>query len=426
MARVVTSPTPQRITSPVWFGLLAVAGGVYFAIPASLIAFLLSKQGFSPDQIQRVVAAALLPTTLSFALAPIVDLGGRRRDWIIGSAIVAVICLWPAIAWTGASLTLRTVWLVSGGVAASIGGAAFGALMTEFPAHVRGQLGGWYQAGNVGGAALGGAVLLWLVPRLPAKGLAMAACAVFLLPVGAIFAVRESERIRPSAGFTACISGLFEELWEFIKFRRTWAGLLFLLSPAGNSGTVFPALNKDFHVSLNEVSLVTGIAAGISASGSLIGGWFADRMGRPRTYVMCGLLTAVCGGLVAVGRLSPLTYGLGASAYALVTGFSYAVSTAMVLEVIGGRQRLAATAYSVLYSVSSVPAVYMTWLCGSAYQRHGPRGPMAFDSFANATAAVLLGLFLVWSAGRKDDWDLVHTPLFSRGTEMSRSQSPDP
>jgi PAT family beta-lactamase induction signal transducer AmpG len=420
----MASQAPERTTSPVWFGILAIAGGVYFAIPGNVLAFLLSNQGLSPDRIQRVVAAALLPTTWGFALAPVVDLGRKRRDWIIGSAIVAALCLWPAVAWSSASLTLRTMWLVSGGAAASIGGAAFGALMTEFPAHVRGRLGGWYQAGNVGGPALICAMLQWLVPRLSATSMAMALCAAFLLPVLAIFAVPEPPRARLGAGFRSSTSGMWEESREFIKFRRTWAGLLFLLSPAGNSGTVFPGLNKDFHVSANEVSLVTGVTAGIFVGGSLIGGWVADRMGRPRAYILCGLLMAVCGGLVAEGRLSPIRFAVGASAYALVTGFSYAVSTAMVLEVVGGRQRLAATGYSVLYSVSSLPVVYMTYLCGFAYQRQGPRGPMAFDALANAAAAVLLGLFLIWSTRRENGWDLTRTPQAFGGTEISRRHSP--
>jgi hypothetical protein len=296
--------------------------------------------------------------------------------------------------------------------------------MTEFPADARGRLGGWYQVGNAGVAAMANSGLMWLVPRLPPNGLAMTACAVFLFPVMAIFAVSEQGHVRSSVGFTARVRGMSGELWQFIKFRRTWAGLLFLLSPVGNSGTVFPALNKDFHASVTEVSLVTGIAAVISAVGSLIGGSVADRMGRPKAYVTCGLLIALCGGWMALAQPSPQSFALGACSYALVIGFSYAVSTAMVLEVIGGRQRLAATGYSVLSSVSNIPVAYMTWLCGSAYQRRGPRGPMALDALANATAAVLLGLFLVWSTRRKNDWDLMRTAPVSHGEkEKSLSSS---
>lgn len=88
-----------------------------------------------------------------------------------------------------------------------------------------------------------------------------------------------------------------------------------------------------------------------------------------------------------------------------------------VLEVIGGRQRLAATGYSVLSSVSNLPVVYMSWLCGSAYQYIGVQGPMAFNALANAVAAVLR-IFMVWSAQRKSDWAL-HVPLPTPRTTTS-------
>src|SRR5260370_38935129 len=102
--------------------------------------------------------------------------------------------------------------------------------------------------------------------------------------------------------------------------------------------------------------------------------------------------------------------GLGASVYALIIGFSYAVDTALVLDVIGGRRRVAATNFTVLGSVSNVPVAYMTWLCALSYRRIWPRGPMAFDALANATTSALLGLFLVCAKRRKGDWDLVRTP----------------
>src|SRR5215471_18151212 len=98
----MTSPPPERSTSPVWFGVLAVAGGVYFAIPWNVMGFLLRTQGVPEDHIQHAVAAALFPTTWFFVSALVVDLGRQRRDWIIGASVIAAACIWPAIAWTNA------------------------------------------------------------------------------------------------------------------------------------------------------------------------------------------------------------------------------------------------------------------------------------------------------------------------------------
>jgi MFS transporter, PAT family, beta-lactamase induction signal transducer AmpG len=239
MANPAVSSVPERIASPVWFGILAVAGGVYFALP-NVVAYLLTNQGFTPAQIQRVTAVAALPSTWGFLLAPIVDLGRRKRDWILASAIVSAACLWPAIAWTGSPLAVRAAFLLGGGAANMLGGAAFGAMMTEYPARARGRLGGWYQAGNNGGGALGGAVLIWLAARLTPNGMVLAACVAFLLPVMAIFAVAERRVEKPSGGWAARVSGMAVEFREFAKFPRTWVGLLFLLSPAGSPLTKSP------------------------------------------------------------------------------------------------------------------------------------------------------------------------------------------
>ncbi len=145
------------------------------------------------ERIAGVVALGMLPFTWSFALAPLVDLSRRRRNWVIGGFLLAAACLWPVVAWTSASLALRTGLLLGAGACTCLGLAGLQALMTEFPPLVRGRVGGWWQAGNVGGGALGGGLMLWFAQRLGGSALATAVCAVFLLPIIAIFAVHEHD-----------------------------------------------------------------------------------------------------------------------------------------------------------------------------------------------------------------------------------------
>jgi PAT family beta-lactamase induction signal transducer AmpG len=386
-----------------------VAYGIHGNIPSILLAFLLRGQGVPVGRIAGVVSLGLLPLTWSFALAPLVDLGKRRRNWVIGGFLVSAVCLWPVVAWTGASLALRTGLLVASGVCATLGTAALNALMTEFPPLMRGRVGGWWQAGNVGGGALGGGLMLWLAQRLSGSLLATAVCVVFLVPVLAVFAVHEQPHAGDTVPVLARFSNLFAGLREFLKSRRTWAGVLFFVGPMGTSGAsnVFSALGVDFHASANEVMWVTGVGAGlIAVLGSLIGGWAADRVGKAWANILGGVILAACAAGMAAARFSPVSYGVGVLSYQLMIGFGYAAYTALLLEVIGGRREVAATGYSALNSVGNVPVVYMTALAGLGYKHIGPRGPMAFDALANLAGAAALSVLLIWAARCKNRWDL--------------------
>jgi len=407
LAFVQPTTATDRSTSPVWFGILAVAYCVYSAIHSTLLGFLLRNQGVPVERIAGVVAFGMLPLTWSFALAPLVDLGRRRRNWVIGGFLLAAACLWPVVSWTGSSLTLRTTLLVCAGVCTTIGTTALNALMTEFSPLLRGRVGGWWQAGNVGGGALGGGLMLWLAQRLSGSLLATAVCAVFLAPVLAVFAVHEQPHAQTAVPVFARFAGLFGGLREFLKSRRTYAGLLFFVGPMGTSGAVFSALAADFHASGNEVVWITGVGAGlIAVVGSLIGGWVADRVGKAWANILGGVILAACAATLAASRLSPVSFGVGVLSYQLLIGFGYAAYTALLLEVIGGRRAIAATGYSALNSAGNIPPVYMTALAGVAYKHVGPRGPMAFDAVANLAGAAALTALLIWAARRRNQWDL--------------------
>jgi membrane protein implicated in regulation of membrane protease activity len=66
------------------------------------------------------------------------------------------------------------------------------------------------------------------------------------------------------------------------------------------------------------------------------------------------------------------------------------VYTAIVLDIVGGRQRAAASGYAVLNSAGNLPIAYMTWFDGLAYRRGGVRGTMTMDAAANGVFSVLL------------------------------------
>jgi hypothetical protein len=71
------------------------------------------------------------------------------------------------------------------------------------------------------------------------------------------------------------------------------------------------------------------------------------------------------------------------SAYSVITGFTYAGFSAVVLEAIG--TGAAATKYNVYAALSNMPIYYMTEIDGVAHTRWGPSGML----FAEAVMCVV-------------------------------------
>jgi len=357
--------------------------------------FLLRKHGVPVDKIADVVAIAAIPNFWYFLWSPVVDIGFLRRTWVLIAAGVSALCAWTAIMWVGASLTQLTALLFAGNIVSMLLSSSCGAVLsTTIRPEARGRASGWYNAGNLGGGALGAGVAIWLAGFLPVAGLASASAAMVFLPGLAALSIFEerSPRLAPALLFRA----LGRDVWQLLRAPATWAGLVFFLSPVGSAavGNLISSVGPDYHASDNEVAWVSGIAGGLlSALGCMIGGYLCDRMNRMGAYALAGLLSAVFAAWMALGKATPLTYTGGYAGYALSAGIAYAAFTALVLEVLGKGRRAAGTAYSLLGSSGNFPISYMTWVDGAAYKRAGARGLMGADALANGIGALLLLVF---------------------------------
>jgi PAT family beta-lactamase induction signal transducer AmpG len=371
--------------------------------------FLLRKHGVSVDKIADVVAISAIPNFWYFLWSPVVDLGFLRRTWILIAAGVSALCAWIAIAWATASLPQLTVLLFAGNIFSMLLSSSCGAVLsTTIHPSARGRASGWYNAGNLGGGALGAGVAIWLASFIPPLALACASAAMVFLPALAALAVFEepSPRMAPVPLFRA----LGRDVWELLRAPATWAGLVFFLSPVGSAAVanLISSVGPDYRASDAQVAWVSGVAGGLlSALGCMLGGFICDRMSRMAAYSLAGLLSAVFSAWMALGKASPLTYTGGYAGYALAAGIAYAAFTALELEVLGKRPHAAGTAYSLLGSSGNLPISYMTWVDGAAYKRAGARGLMGIDALANGVGALLLLVFAAtvgrrWIAAGRD------------------------
>jgi MFS transporter, PAT family, beta-lactamase induction signal transducer AmpG len=376
--------------------------GAFNAVITVLMPFLLRKHGVPVDKIADVVAISAIPNFWYFLWSPVVDIGLLRRTWVLIAAGVSAVCAWIAIVWVTASLPQLTALLFAGNIVSMLLSSSCGAVLsTTIHPTARGRASGWYNAGNLGGGALGAGAAIWLAGFTPLIGLAFVSAAMVFLPALAALSLFEehSPRLAPAVLFRA----LGRDVWELLRAPATWVGLVFFLSPVGSAAitNLISSVGPDYHASDAQVAWVSGIAGGLlSALGCMLGGFICDRMSRMTAYALAGLLSAVFSAWMALGKASPFTYTGGYAGYALSAGIAYAAFTSLELEVLGKRRHAAGTAYSLLGSSGNLPISYMTWIDGAAYKRSGARGLMGADALANGVGALLLLVFAATLARR--------------------------
>jgi len=395
---------PRPNDNPPWlFAFLNAPTGMYYwCLSALLMPFLLRRHGVPVDRIAEVSAVATIPWVWFFLWSPVVDLGFRRRTWILLGSGLAAVCGVAAVLESAGSLTALTTLLVAGNVASASVHSAVGALLSTLPPDARGRGSGWTQAGGLGAGSLAGGATIWLAGIVSLPVLAVICAGLIFLP--ALAAFRAVETRQPRLAVRPLFSALFRDVRDVLWSWRTLIGLVFFLSPvgAGAVGNLISGAGPDFHASPAEVAWITGAAGGVfTGLGAAFGGFICDRIPRMTAYAVAGLLAGLCGAWMALGPATPFTYGAGYAAYALSTGVAYAAFTALVLDVLGRRHHGAATGYSVLVASGNLPVVYMTWLDGMGYKHAGARGLMGVDAVANGAAGLLLLMLAVYCAGRR-------------------------
>ncbi len=360
--------------APWLFGVTALPYGVYSGFIGTAMPYLLRNAGVTVDRIAGIGSLALAPAVWCFFWSPIADVGLRRRTWLILSSALSAACLWCALVQPLPGRLDRFVALVVAGSAlSSLVSAANGGLMAETIEDLeRGQAGGWFQAVNVGGGALGAGVTLWLLRRLTAGGLATATAAMIVLPSLAALWIAEAAPAPRQA------AKLMREMWGDVKAmygsRVSLIGLAIFLSPMGASAAanLFSGVAVDFSAPESMVVWINGLGGAVLTTlGSLGGGFMCDRIPRRTAYAVAALLSGFCAIAMLAAPLTKTTFAIGVSAYSLAQGVAFAAGAALTLELIGEAGRSGATRYTLYNAAANLPVLYMTWFDGQGYKSGG-------------------------------------------------------
>jgi MFS family permease len=389
-------PNPSakpRAVHPVLFFFLYFAFGAPGGFLTGAIEQSYTNAGVSTQAFGLIVSISLAAQVLKFLWAPLVDTTLNVKLWFLTAlAITAPCLLWSAnlpIA-PASAVKLAALSLVVSVASSFLGMAADSLMAHDTAPERRGAAGGWSQAGNLGGAGIGGTAGLWVSNQfhsLPIAAIVVAAatsaCALALL-----FAPKPYP-ITSRGSYLATLRVVVTDCWQVCRARAGWLTLFVLVLPLGAGGAAGLAtgLAREWHVGPNLLVAANGASTLVIGAAALAGGYVCDRMDRKAAYVLFGVLGGVSCGVVALMPRTPEWFVVLSVAYSAALGMSYAAFSAATLEAIGGGA--AATKYTLFASVSNIPVTLMPALDGWADTRWNV-GALLWTEFAAAVAAAVI------------------------------------
>jgi len=390
----VSEKVEHSYTHPIAFLVLVLPFGVVGGYITVAYAYLFSQAGISTDVIAALIAASLFPHVIKFLWAPLVDTTLTLKKWYILSSIVtsAGILVTGILPIKESSIPLLTIIVVITNVAVSFLDIAVNGLAAyDTPEDKKGKAGGYLQAGNLGGAGVGGGVGLWLTQHLANTWMAAAILAVScFLCCFALFFVKEAISTVRAVKMKETFQNLFKDIWVTIKAKLGFLALFLCFLPIGTgaASNLWSAIAGDWQASANTVAFATGIMSGIiTAVGCLLGGWICDKIDRQKAYIIFGVTEILCSIGMAYSPHTQLMYIVWTTLYSFSLGLCYAGFTAFVLEAIG--KGAAATKYTVYASISNAPITYMTIVDGWAHTKYGPTGMLNIESLFGVIGIIL-------------------------------------
>lgn len=392
-------------THPMMFLILCLPFGISQGYITVTLVYLLSHAGVSVLAIAGLAAINLMPQSIKFLWAPLIDTTLTSKHWYVLGVVAnaGVIVTTTIVPMSSTNLLVFQALVLVIAVVGSFNLMAADSLMAHGTTpKEKGRAAGWAQAGNLGGTGLGGGVGLWLGVHLHhawISGVALAA-ASFLCCL-TVCRVGEPERDRRPQTYWRSLMRVGCECWELVNSRLGFLAILIVLVPIGSGGAqnLWPAIAGDWRAGADTVALVNGTLGGmVTMVGCVAGGFICDRVDRKRAYCLFGLLIAASTVAMAVAPRTAAMFAFFTLLYAFTLGLCYAAFAAVALETVG--KGAAATKYSIIAGVSNLPLTYEALIDGWAQTRYGSGGMLYMEGLLGMLAVTLYFGAATLSRGR--------------------------
>ncbi|MDW7983913.1 MAG: MFS transporter [Acidobacteriota bacterium] len=396
------STTPPLRRKLPWVALLYFAEGFPFGFVNEVIPVALRRAGFRLETIGLFHLTGLA-WTYKFAWAPLVDLWGRRKYWIVGCQVLLAV-LFGLFPWSGLTEAHWALWATVIGLTVlsatqDIAIDAYSIQLLE--AREMGLANGVrVTAYRVALIVAGGALVVlagrwgWSVTSQVAAGL-FVLLALLTLRAPNPFASRgEDAGDRPSA--RALLKGFFQ--------RPGWYNVvafifLFKLGDQAMSPMKRPFL-VDAGLTLAEIGFLQGtLGMLMTVAGALVGGWLTSRWGIFAGLWQLGLLQALSNLLYAYAAWDRTRAWVGTAI--VVEEFTGGMGTAAFLAFLMAvcDKRYAATQYALLSALFGLPRTLVSALSGVGAAHLGYSPYFAVTFILALPAFALLPFVRPWVTG---------------------------
>jgi MFS transporter, PAT family, beta-lactamase induction signal transducer AmpG len=339
------------------------------------LVFDLAQAGVNTAAVAAVASLNLIPQIWKFLWAVPLDTHFTYRGWYTASTLLSGVglALMGFIHPGAATLPLLSAAVLITTIANTVVSMTTDALTAHaIPTNQRGRASGWAQAGNIGGAGLGGGLGLFLAQHYSGELAAITLAGFTIACLAGLVFIGEPEHSHRHPNFTRTLSNIWDDVWSMMRSRIGLLAMVLLLVPAatGAASNLWGAVAVDWHANADVVAIIAGVAGGlVSTVGCLIAGRFCDLTDHKFGYILSAVLMALCAIFMAAAPRTPAMFIVFALLYALINGFAYAAFGAVMLEAMG--RGAAATKGPILHGLTNVPVVVMTMVDGWAQTKWG-------------------------------------------------------
>jgi MFS family permease len=378
---------------------LLLPTGISQGFVSVTLPYLLTQKGFSVELSAAIIAFGLSANIWRFLWGPVADIAFSLRTWYwigLSTTVISlfVLCIIP---YDIKQVSLLYAIVFVSQVAATLIMLPMGGIMAHrIEEHKKGRASGWFQAGNLGGTGIGGGIGLWLAMHYNLTITGIILCSFMLLcglPILIINDVKSNQQLK----FRSQIKTMSTDLITMFKIPVALFIIILIFLPIGTGAVsyLWSAVGTDWKVSADTIALTTGVVSGlISATGSIVGGYIADRLGIWCAYLGSGAACALVTIAMSLFPYHHAVYVTGVLMYAFTVGLAYSGFSATVLYAIG--KKAASTKYALLSSFSNIPVVYMTMVDGWAHDYAGSKFMLLIEAFTALFFIAICLIVLKW------------------------------
>jgi hypothetical protein len=379
--------------------LIAPDAVISIGLVSGALTFLLRNEGVDPARAASISALIALPHAIYLLWGPVTDFWFQRRFWIIAASIAAAATLVCAFHLPRLGSTWGVTLLFLAAAIAVLSPAASGGMMATLHSELsRRRASSFYQVGSLAIGAVAVFAIASLAGRVSLGVLGLIVGVMIVLP--SLFALEAASE--PVITHHTLRETTHHILHECKATFWRWEAIPYILVVAGPGGSgamigLLGELARDYGVSGQQVAWINGIGGAILTScGALAASLVPVKARAPIAFLVSAIVNAATLAVLALGPLKPSVYIAGTVLYLFTIGACYALTTAVILEMMGASGKSGSGRYSIVNSLANVPVVYMIWLDGRGYALWGPRGMPATDAIVSGIAAsVLLAHYLV-------------------------------